>query len=147
MIFQFLMAIALQVSYATPYWLHLIELVSHQEKKGSNQGWRADAIKNTVARSYLSHPQKVPREASAQERDVDVLPRVRQYFMSSAEVSFYVKASSFSHRVTSETLNKQKHLKGKPINTFIYLYIGYSFWVNKWSKTDTACILPVTDAE
>lgn len=36
--------------------------------------------------------------------------------MSSADVSFHVEAFSSSHSVTSETLNKQKRVKGKPIN-------------------------------
>lgn len=67
--------------------------------------------------------------------------------MSFAGVSFCVKASSFSNRVTSETMNKQKHLKGKPLNISFFLYIGYSFGLKKWSKTDPVDILPVTDTE
>lgn len=136
MISQFLVAIALQVIYATPYWA-----AKSSGEKESNQGWHMCRHTKNPSKLLPFMPTASSQEASALDRVVGVLQKTRQYFLNSADISCYVQASPFSHWVSSETLNKQKHLKGKPINISASCIYVTPLELNNWSKIDTVCIL------
>lgn len=128
--------------------LHLTEPVSHQEKKGSNQAWhmcRHNKNHNNLLLLFTSTASSQGGFCTGEGywcalKSKTVFHELCRCIASYGS-TFFCPLSNFWN--TEQT----KTLEGQTYKYFNSLYIGYSFGVKRWSKADTACILPVTGPE